>query len=170
MKKILLIFGVITLVSGLVLTFFSGAVVPKKRYWYEREMWVMHGRTESTALYYKPKPTSDIQLDVIVMLHNKTGSITVRVIGPEVDESQTLVNWTGCRFTLPPVPSLTGYVDNNTPEDIRVYFIMLYYAKETDTLVCAGLFFTALGIIELVISFTKRSMKHLIPKEVTKPA
>ncbi len=161
MKKILLIFGAITLVSGLVLTFFSGAVVPKKRYWYVREMWVMEGRTESTALYYKPKPTSNIQLDVIVMLYNKTGSITVRVGGPEVDESQTLVNWTGCRFTLPPVRSLIGYVDNNTPTDILVYFIMSYDAKETDALFYAGLFLTALGIIEIVVSFIKPSTKHL---------
>jgi len=103
MKKMIFVFGVITLVSGLILIFFSGTVVPTKHCWLT-SMWVSGGESRSTALYYKPKPTSNITLDVPIMLHNKTGTITIRVKGPEVDEKITLVNWTGCRFNLPPEP------------------------------------------------------------------
>ena len=169
MKKIIIVFGVITLASGLFLTFFSLAVVPIKHYWDVTSMWVSGGESRSTALYYKPKPTSNITLDIAIMLYNKTGTITIRVRGAEVDKNITLVNWTGCRFNLPPEPSLIGYVDNNTPEHIRVYFIMSYDAKETNhALTYAGLFVASLGVIELGVSFIKPSAKHSKTKGVAK--
>jgi len=162
MKKMIFVFGVITLVSGLFLIFFSWTVVPTKHYWEVTSMYVFGGESRSTTLYYKPKPTSNITLDVPIMLHNKTGTITIRVKGPEVDEKITLVNWTGCRFNLPPEPSLTGYVDNDSPESIFVYFVMSYDAKEIDnSLTYAGVFLTALGIIELGASFIKVPTKPL---------
>lgn len=162
MKKMLFVFGVITLVSGVFLIFFLGRVVPTEHFWDVTSMWVSGEESRSTALYYKPKPTSNITLDVPIMLHNKTGTITIRVKGPEVDEKITLVNWTGCRFNLPPEPSLIGYVDNDSPGSILVYFVMSYDAKEIDnSLTYAGVFLTALGIIELGASFIKVPTKPL---------
>lgn len=81
MKKIIFVFGLVTLVSGLFLTFFSLAVVPTKSYWDVTGMWVSEGESRFTALYYKPKPASNITLDVTIMLYNKTGTITIRSEG-----------------------------------------------------------------------------------------